>query len=65
MFEYMFARHRADYVKIAFRHWTTPRHVWALAHGKHAKGHKDTEILHDLLDMGIIHRHNHTHDSEE
>lgn len=64
MFEYMFARNRKAYVQIAFSHWTTPKHVWELAHGHRAKSEKDKEIIHELLDLGIIHRRGH-HDEDE
>lgn len=65
MFEYLFARHRSEYIRIAFRHWTTPKHVWSLAHGKMAKSRKDTKILHELLDLGIVHRHHHSKRAED
>lgn len=63
MLEYLFARHRDIYLKIAFHYWTTPHHVWSLAHGRLAKTSKDTKILHELLDYGIIHRHHHSHNA--
>lgn len=57
MFEVIHAKHRKDYFRLAFKHWTSPQHVWALAHGEHSDSPKDKEILHDLVDLGIIHRH--------
>ena len=60
MFEYLFARHRNTYIQLAFKYWTSPKRVWKLAHGKMSKNRKDTAILHELLEMGIVHRHQHS-----
>lgn len=58
MFKFLTARHRATYIALAFKFFTTPWHVYALAHGKSAHGSKkDKKIQHELLDLGIIHRH--------
>jgi len=65
MFEYLYARHRSDYIRIAFHNWTTPYHVWKLAHGKHPKNKKDRRIVHELLDLGIVHRHLHSNNADD
>lgn len=68
LFDYMYSTHRWDYVKLSFRFWTTPRHVYQLAHGLDAKTQKDSDILHELHDLGIIHRHRshrHSEDSQK
>lgn len=65
MFEYLFARHRDIYIKIAYHYFTSPKHVWSLAHGKPAKTDKDSKILHELLDYGIIHRYHHSKNPDD
>lgn len=65
MFEYFFARHRNDYIRLAIHFRTTPTHVWKLAHGQIAKTRKETEILHELLEMGIVHRHQHSRNADD
>lgn len=60
MFEYIYAKHRSTYVHLALKYWMTPNHVWKLAHGKLPKNHKEKQVLHDLLDLGIVHRHHHS-----
>ena len=65
MFEYLFARHRNDYIRLALHHKTSPDRIWRLAHGHSAKTDTDREILHDLLDLGIIHHHHHSHKAED
>ncbi len=62
MLKVLLAKHRLAYLKLAFKHWTTPGHVYELAHGKQPHGQKDSDICHDLLDMKIVHRHHHSHD---
>lgn len=57
MFKVLFARHRMAYFKLALKYWTTPGHVYDLAHGKSGHNSKDSKICHDLLDMRIVHRH--------
>lgn len=65
MFEYLYARHRSEYMRIALQYWTTPHHVWKLAHGHDAKTKKDQEILHELHALGIVHRHRRSHRAED
>lgn len=65
MFDYLYARHSKEYFKLGMKYWTTPKHVWKLAHGKHAKNGKDRAIQHELLDLGIIHRHSHSRNAED
>ena len=65
MFEYLFARHRNDYIRLALHHKTSPDRIWRLAHGHSAENSKDTQILHDLLDLGIIYRHKRSRKAED
>lgn len=64
MFDYMYSSHRKEYIQLSFKFWTTPYHVYQLAHGKDVKSEKDHKILHELHEMGIIHRHRNHHHSE-
>lgn len=57
MLKVLFARHRSVYFKLALKYWVWPSTVYKLAHGGNAKTSKDGEILHDLLDRKIVHRH--------
>lgn len=55
--KFLVSRHRSTYIKLAFKHFTTPWHVHSIAHGKKIKGGKDKKIVHDLLRLKIVHRH--------
>ncbi len=57
MFKFFRARHRDVYLKLAWKHFVWPEKVYKLAHGKHAHSRKDRNIVHELLALGIIHRH--------
>ncbi len=46
--KFLVSRHRSTYIKLAFKHLTTPWHVHSIANGKNMKGGKDKEIVHDL-----------------
>ena len=61
----LFARHRAAYFKVSWRHFVWPARVYALAHGAQAHGHKESEVLHDLLKMKIVHRHHHSQNPDD
>ena len=65
MLKVLFATHRAAYFKLALRYWTTPSHVYNLAHGERAHGSKDSKICHELLEMRIVHRHHYSHDPKD
>lgn len=60
MINFLFSRHKWQYTKIAFRHMTTPLHVYNIAHGKNVRTQKERKIAHDLLKLKIIHRHTHS-----
>ncbi|MBQ0057353.1 MAG: hypothetical protein KBT20_06820 [Bacteroidales bacterium] len=62
MLKVLFARHRNVYFKLAFKYWVWPTRVYALAHGASAHSSKDSEIMHDLLDRHIVHRHDSHHE---
>lgn len=62
MLKVLFARHRAVYFKLAFKYFTTPGHVYSLAHGAQAHGSKDSKICHELLEKKIVHRRHYSHD---
>lgn len=57
MFKFMKARHKGVYIKLGFKFGVWPERVYRLAHGHHAHNHKDRKISHELLALGIIHRH--------
>ena len=57
MFKFVRARHRQAYMKLAWKHLVWPEKVYKLAHGKHAHSKKERSIIHELLALGIIHRH--------
>jgi hypothetical protein len=59
MIQFLFSRHRSAYIKLAFKHFRTPEHVYNIAHGQEAHG-RDRKIAHDLLRMGIVHRQEHS-----
>ena len=65
----MSSTHRKDYILLSLKFLTTPTHVYELAHGKSAQNLRDEKILHELCELGIIHRHrkhhHHHEDSEE
>ena len=67
MFEFLYAKHRDTYLRLAFQHYISPNRVWKLAHGSRAKSNKERLVQHELLDLGIIHRsgtHKHHHSTE-
>lgn len=61
MFESIRARHRWTYIWLALKHFTTPGHVYNIAHGKSTETKKDQEIRHELHEKKIIHHHHHHH----
>lgn len=65
IFNVLFARHRNTYLKLAIKHASWPTHIYELAHGATAHGQKDSDILHDLLDYNIIHRHHHSQNPDD
>lgn len=56
MFKFLFSRHRSTYIRLGWKHLVWPGRVYKLAHK--GSGHTDLDkaILHDLLDLGLIHR---------
>ena len=65
MLKFLFARHRATYIRLAFKYWTLPEHVYQLAHGKSHHGGKDSQICHELLELKIVHHHHHSHNPND
>lgn len=59
------SRHKWTYIKIAIKHFTTPKRVFELAHGKEEMHSKDLHIMHDLKVAGIIHKRRHRSRSEK
>lgn len=57
MFKFLKARHRKTYTSLAWKYFVWPEKVYKLAHGKHARSHKERDIVHELLALGVIHRH--------
>jgi len=57
MFKFFSARHRKAYTSLAWKYKVWPEKVYKLAHGKHAHSKKEHKIVHELLALGIIHRH--------
>jgi len=57
MFKFLTARHRSTYASLGWKYFVWPEKVYKLAHGKHAKNKKERKIVHELLAIGIIHRH--------
>ncbi len=57
MFQFLRARHRSTYIQLGWKHFVWPEKVYKLAHGKHSHSKKEREIVHELLALGIIHRH--------
>lgn len=60
MIKFLSARHKSTYIKLGFKYKVWPERVYRLAHGKHPRNHKDREINHELLALGIVHRHTDT-----
>lgn len=60
MFKFFKARHKKSYISLGWKYKVWPERVYRLAHGKHAHSHKDHQITHELLALGIIHRHTET-----
>jgi len=56
MFKFMKARHKSTYIKLGLKYKVWPERVYRLAHGHHPRNHKDREINHQLLALGIVHR---------
>lgn len=56
MIKFLFARHRKVYIKLAIKHLVWPERVYILAHKGSSHNDLDRDILHDLLDEGILHR---------
>lgn len=59
------SRHRSEYCKLAFKHFTTPWHVYSIAHGNKIERGKDKKIAHDLLKLKIVHRHRHSQNPDD
>jgi hypothetical protein len=55
MFKFLSSSHSGTYFRIALKHFTTPDHVYAIAHGAEVRGN-DRKIAHDLLRAGVVHR---------
>ena len=49
------SQHRFTYFVIAVKHFTSPRHVYNLAHGAYVY-RKDRGIIHDLVKSNILTR---------
>ena len=65
MFKLLSARHRSAYTNLALKYKVWPEKVYKLAHGKHAHSKKEHQIVHELLALGIIHRHSDSQLSHE
>ena len=62
MFKFLRAKHRSNYFQLAWKYKLWPERVYNLAHGSRAKTEKEKKVIHDLLNLGIIHRHQNKHD---
>lgn len=60
---FLSSRHTWDYIVIAIKHFTTPQRVYDLAHGIKKAHEKDSKIMHDLIEAGIIHHRHSSHSS--
>ncbi len=56
MLDFLFARHRKDYIRLAWQFKASPNRIYRLAHGSKPKTEKEKKILHEMLAIGIIHR---------
>jgi hypothetical protein len=65
MLQFLSSHHCATYVKLAFKYFRTPDHVYAIAHGKEAHSNTDRRIAHELLRAGIVHRYRHSHNPSD
>ncbi|MBR0037085.1 MAG: hypothetical protein IJP70_05535 [Bacteroidales bacterium] len=65
MLKFLFSRHRSAYIRLAFKFNTTPEHVYKIAHGQSVHGQKDSDIMHELLDLRIVHRHRHSQNPDD
>lgn len=65
MFKFFFSRHRSLYCRLAWKFATTPEHVYKIAHGKAVHGQKDSDIMHELMDLHIVHRHHHSQNPDD
>lgn len=58
MIKFLLSQHTRAYIAIGVKYHVWPERVYNLAHGKiSADGQKNHEILHELCDLGIVHRH--------
>lgn len=64
VFDFLKAKHRKDYMAIGLQYGVWPNRVWKLAHGSHAKNDKEKQIVHELLDLGLVQRNEHKHHRE-
>lgn len=66
MIKFLFSRHRSTYIKMGVKYKVWPEYVYRLAHGKkHGRHSTDSKILHELLAIGIIHRHSNHYSNED
>ena len=65
IFKVLKSRHRGVYFRLARKFGTTPVHVYNLAHGGSVNGQKDTDIIHELLDLKIVHRHHYSQNPDD
>lgn len=65
MFNFWFSQHRATYIKLAFRYFTTPGHVYKIAHSRAILHGRDRKIAHRLCKLGIIHRAHHSQKAQD
>lgn len=57
MFKFLRTKHRSQYISLGWKYKMWPDKVRKLAHGKNAHSPKEKKVVHALLDLGIIHRH--------
>ncbi|MBP5765057.1 MAG: hypothetical protein J6W47_08070 [Bacteroidales bacterium] len=65
MFNFLFSHHRSTYIRLAFKFGTTPEHIYKLAHGSEVHGQRDSDIMHELMDLRIVHRHRHSQNPDD
>lgn len=56
-FDFLFARHRKVYIALALQYWVSPNRVYKLAHGSNYHTETEHKVQHELLELGILHRH--------
>ena len=68
MLNFLHARHRDLYVRLALKYLISPERIYHLAHGSNPKTEKEKKIHRELLDQGILRRsdgsHSHYHRRE-